>query len=187
MGTTARFVQTAYTVPPGGAWFFQIGDDRVAHPVYEIALKRVDELLKKHGDKRPAAQALAEFMCPHMPARYCAGAVKHSPVIHPTDAAKAVRPFFSRALIPVDIVTRRLEICQDCRKHRRDFCLHCTGYDEWVRAGFDHKRPPLPADEASGCCECTGTFEMAMASVEYDKDEPVWEGAPETCWRRLEK
>lgn len=187
MGTPARFVQTAYTVPPGGAWFFQIGDDRVAHPVYEIALKLVDELLKKHGDNRPAAQALAEFMCPHMPAWFCAGAVKHSPVIHASDAAKAARPFFSRTLIPVDLVTRRLEICQDCRRHRRDFCLHCTGYDEWVRSGFGHKRPPLPADEASGCCECTGTFEMAMASVEYDKDEPVWEGAPETCWRRLEK
>ena len=96
MGTPARFVQTAYTVPPGGAWFFQIGDDRVAHPVYETALKRADELLKKHGDTRPAARALAEFMCPHMPAWFCAGAVKHSPVIHASDAAKAARPCFSR-------------------------------------------------------------------------------------------
>ena len=187
MPAPARFVQTACTVPPGGAWFFQIGDDRVAHPVYDIAVRQVGQLLRKHGDPRSATQALAEFMCPHMPAWFCAGEVAHSQAICAKDAAAAARPFFSRTLVPADIAARRMEICQSCGKHRRDFCLHCTGYDEWVREGFRHRRPALPVDDASGCCTCTGTFEMAMASVEYGKDEPVWEGAPETCWRRLER
>lgn len=187
MPAPARFVQTAYTVPPGGVWFFQIGDDRVSHPVYDAALRQVGELLKKHGDRRSPAQALAEFMCPHMPAWFCAGSVARSPAVFPRDAAKAAAPYFSRPLVPADIVTRRMALCQDCKRHRRDFCLHCTGYDEWIREGFDHRRPALPVDEASGCCTCTGTFEMVMASVEYRKDEPVWEGAPDTCWRRLEK
>ena len=185
MSSPVRFAHTACAVPPGGLWFFQLGDDRIAHPVYDIALRHVDEILKKHKDTRSAAQALAEFMCPHMPAWFCVGAVKTSPMIYPKDAADAARPYFSRTLIPADIITKRMEICQDCKKHRRDFCLHCTGYDAWVREGFDHRRPALPVDEASGCCLCTGTFEMVMASVEYSKDDPVWEGAPDTCWRRL--
>ena len=49
MSRPARFVQTAYVVPPGGAWFFQLGDERVSSSVYELALRRVDELLKRHG------------------------------------------------------------------------------------------------------------------------------------------
>ena len=149
MAGRVHFAQTAYTVPPGGAWFFQIGDARVAHPVYAVALKLVDELLKRHGDPRPAAQALAEFMCPHMPAWFCAGAAERSPVILPKEAANAAYPYMGRKLVPADIVTRRMETCQDCVRHRRDFCLHCTGYDEWVRTGFDHKRPALPVDDAS--------------------------------------
>lgn len=185
MSATPRFTQT-FATPPGGLWFFQIGDDRFAHPVYDIALREVARLLKKHNDPRPAPRALAEFMCPHMPPWFCEGPVAHSPVIHAKDAAAKAHPYFSRTLVPADIVTRRMEACQDCKMHRRDFCLHCTGYDSWVREGFRNRRPPLPVDAASGCCTCTGTFEMAMASVEYGKDEPVWEGAPETCWRRLE-
>lgn len=187
MSVRPRFTQTSHTVPPGGAWFFQLGDDRVFNPVYDIALRQVAAILKKYNDPRPADQALAEFMCPHMPAWFCAGPVQHSPVIYGKDAAAAAPTYLARKLVPADMITRRMEACQMCPKHRRDFCLHCTGWDAQIREWFGFKRPELPVDDASGCCSCARTFEMVIASVEYGKDDPVWEGAPETCWRRMEK
>lgn len=172
-----------YTVPPGGAWFYQLGDDRVESPVYSIALKQVHDLLKARGVDADAAEELAKFMCPHMPEWFCVGSDVHSPVITGRMAAEKAPPYFSRPLVTFDVVTARMQACQACPRHRRDFCLHCTGYDTWIQDGFDGRRPKLPVDEASGCCSCAGTFEAVIASVDYGKDEPGFEGAPETCWR----
>lgn len=183
MSRPARFVQTAYVVPPGGSWFFQLGDERVSSPVYELALRRVDELLKRHGVDTPADVALAEYMCPHMPSWFCAGDVGHSPVITVKEATAKALPYFRRRLVPVDQIVRRMEACQACPRHRRDFCLHCNGLDEWISGGFRGKRPALPADAASGCCTCAKTLEAVIASVEYGEGDSVWEGVPETCWR----
>lgn len=172
-----------YTVPPGGAWFFQLGDDRVESPVYSLAVKQVDEVLKRHGVKADASEELAKFMCPHMPAWFCAGSPVHSPVITGKMAVEKAGPYFGRPLVTFDVITERMQRCQACMKHRRDFCLHCTGYDTWIYDMFDGHRPKLPVDEASGCCSCAGTFEAVVASVDYGKDEPGFEGAPDTCWR----
>lgn len=180
---TPRFTNTVSVVPPGGVWFFQIGEDRVASPVYDLAVKMVAEVLAKHGVNKQAPQALAEFMCPHMPSWFCAGNVGHSPVITVKEACEKARPYFGQRVLPVDLITKRMEICQSCKKHRRDFCLHCNGLDSWVSAGFRRARPVLPADAASGCCSCAGTMEAVIASVEYGEEDVVWEGVPETCWR----
>lgn len=182
MSVPARFVNTSF-VPPGGMWFFQLGDDRVTSPVYELAVKRVGELLALRGVDKNPAQALAEFMCPHMPSWFCAGEVGHSPVITVKDACEKAWPYFGKKVLPVDIISRRLEVCQSCAKHRRDFCLHCSGLDTWVSDGFRNARPVLPADDASGCCTCAGTMEAVIASVAYGEQDSVWEGVPETCWR----
>ena len=181
--TPARFSSTAF-VPPGGSWFFQIGEDRVSTSVYGIAVSRVADLLAKHGVKADPAQALADFMCPRMPAWFCTGSTPHSPVITVKEACEAARPYFSRRLLPVDLVTKRMEACQACPRHRRDFCLHCNGLDEWISDGFRGRRPALPADAASGCCTCAGTMEAVIASVEYEDGEPAWKDAPDTCWRK---
>ena len=182
MSTRARFASTTF-VPPGGSWFFQIGDERVSSPMYDVAVKRVGELLARKGiDKRPE-QALVEYMCPHMPAWFCVGEVGHSPVITVKAACEKARPYFGMRVVPVDIISRRMEVCQACPKHRRDFCLHCNGLDTWVSDGFRNARPVLPVDTASGCCSCAGTMEAVIASVDYDKQDSVWEGVPETCWR----
>lgn len=173
-----------YAVPPGGVWFFQVGDDRVATPSYEHALRQVAAVLAKHGmDDLNPVDELAKFMCPHMPAWFCVGSDEHSPVITGRAAAEKALPFFRKPLVTSDVITRRMERCQACPKHRRDFCLHCTGYDTWIIDNFGGRRPKLPVDEASGCCSCAGTMEAVIASVDYAKDEPGFEGAPDTCWR----
>lgn len=182
MNDAARFTNTTF-VPPGGSWFFQIGEDQIASPVYELAVKRVGELLAQHGIDKNPEQALAEFMCPHMPEWFCAGKIGHSPVITVKEACNKALPYFSKKVLPVDMISKRLDMCQMCPKHRRDFCLHCSGIDSWVSSGFKHKRPIIPADAASGCCTCSGTLESVIASVEYNDQDSVWEGVPDTCWR----
>lgn len=172
-----------YTVPPGGVWFYQIGDDKVSSPTYDMALRRVDELLRKHGVKADAAAELARFMCPHMPAWFCSGTSAHSPVITGRMAAAKAMPFFGRPLVTSDVISARMQVCQACPKHRRDFCLHCTGYDQWIEDRFAGRRPRLPVDDASGCCSCAGTFEAVLASVDYKDGDAPFDGAPATCWR----
>lgn len=173
-----------YTVPPGGVWFFQLGDDRVSTPIYDFAVKQVAEILRRHGKgDLDASEELARHMCPHMPEWFCTGSAEHSPVITGRAAATAAVPYFSKPLAMSPVISKRLERCQACVKHRRDFCLHCNGYDQWIYDGFKGRRPRLPADDASGCCSCAGTMEAVLASVEYGNDEPGFEGAPDTCWR----
>lgn len=179
---TPRFRSTTF-VPPGGAWFFQLGDDRVSSPMYDYVLKQTAEILRRHGIDADPATELARFMCPHMPEWFCAGSDQHSPVITAKAASEKALPYFRRRLVTSDVITKRMERCQACKRHRRDFCLHCTGYDQWIVDSFGGKRPKLPVDEASGCCECTGTMEAVIASVDYGKDEPGFDGAPDTCWR----
>lgn len=177
------FVSTRSVVPPGGLWFFQMGDDRYESPLYEDCVAHVADIMRKHGVKGSAIDALADFMCPHMPAYFCRGAGPVSPVIMARDAMKAAEPYFSRQLETVDVISKRLQACTKCPMHRRDFCLHCHGYDTWICDKFGNRRVKLPADDASGCCTCAKTFEAVVASVTYGHDEKPWEGIPETCWR----
>lgn len=177
------FISTRSTVPPGGVWFFQLGDDHYESPIYEDVVKHVGQILEKHGSTEDAAEALANFMCPHLPAYFCRGEGPVSPVITPREAMDAAMPFFKRQVETSDVIMKRMEACTMCPRHRRDFCLHCHGYDQWIYDGFGGRRVRLPSDDASGCCECTKTFEAVAASAVYQPGEGVWEGAPATCWR----
>lgn len=178
-----RIVSPKLVTPPDGVWRFAVGDDMVESPLYEDLLRRADALLRKHGIEANAVDEVAKYMCPLLPPGQCTGEGASSPVIYARDAAEAARPYFSRDVEPADVIQARMECCTRCARHRRDFCLHCTGYDAWVYSMFRARRPKLPADDASGCCTCARTMEAVIASVHYAKDEPVWEGVPDTCWR----
>lgn len=181
----AEFVQTKTIVPPGGVWYFRFGDDSVATPMYDDAVVKVAAILEKYGiaDITPQ-EALADYMCPHMPQWFCRGRSVESPVITASEARAAAEPYFSRQVVPVDDIMSRMDKCTMCPKHRKDFCLHCEGHDQWIEYKFGGHRPVLPSDNASGCCTCAGTFEAVVASVSYNDGEELWEGVPDTCWRR---
>lgn len=178
-----RIVNPKLITPPGGMWVYSIGDDRIETPLYEDALRKVDALLRKYSINSSAVTELANYMCPLLPEGQCTGTGQSSPVIYPHDAEMNAMRYFGRQLETTDVITKRLEQCTRCKKHRRDFCLHCSGYDEWISHKFRGLRPKLPADDASGCCSCAKTMEAVIASVCYDPNENVWEGAPDTCWR----
>ena len=182
--TARRIVNPKMVTPPGGSWTFSVDGDTVSSPLYDDMLRKVDALLRKHGVNESAVAALANYMCPLLPEGQCTGEGSASPVIYPHDAEAEAKRYFGRPIETADVIARRLQQCTRCKAHRRDFCLHCTGYDQWVYGKFGGKRPKLPADDASGCCSCAKTMEAVIASVCYGKDEPVWEGAPDTCWRR---
>lgn len=181
--SSCAIINPRSTVPPTGKWEFQLGDDRYESPVYDLVLRHTGEILAKHGLKIPAAQALADYMCPRLPKWMCTGRGPHLDLLLAKEAQKEAYSYFVRQMETVDVIMRRMEVCTTCPKHRRDFCLHCGGYDTWIYDGFGGRRTRLPPDDASGCCSCARTFEAAIASVTYSAEEPVWEGAPKTCWR----
>lgn len=180
-----RFVSTRSTVPPTGVWFFSLGDDHYESPIYDDAVRHVADILKRHGvvDVTPA-QALADHMCPQLPSYFCVGDGPSSPVVSPHDAKLNAMKYFGMQVETVDEIVRRMQICQTCPRHRRDYCLHCHGYDSWIVGHFGGRRVKLPVDDASGCCTCAGTFEAVIGSVVYQDGEPAWDGAPDTCWRK---
>lgn len=179
----AEFVRTKYLVPPGGTWFFDGYGEHVEDPIYDVAVRKVADLLRRNNDLTDPATALAAFMCPIMPRWFCRGDAAPKLTIYAKDARDEAMNYFHRSLVPMDETTRRLEKCMACPMHRRDFCLTCGEHDRYVYDGFGGRRVKLPGDAASGCCLCAKTFEAVVASVAYGPDEPVWEGAPDTCWR----
>lgn len=180
-----RIVNPKMVTPPGGKWMFAVGDEIIESPLYEDMLRKVDALLRKHGIKANAVTELANFMCPMLPDGQCTGDGPSSPNIYGPEAEKNARQYFGRTVETADVIMKRMQICTKCPKHRRDFCLHCSGYDQWVYDKFRGMRPKLPTDDASGCCSCAKTMEAVIASVCFGENEPVWEGAPDTCWRYL--
>lgn len=175
--------------PPGGRYYFRHGQDTVtarSWPEMESAMRRY---MASHPDVTGQIEDLVSgCMCPDMPPWYCRGA---GPVRNPVrlrEAWQNAGRYFSMAPVPFDTVSRRLRTCAACRgNHERGVCLTCTGYLQRIRQGFGASRVKVLEDDLSGMCACARTFEAVLASVEYPSDEPVWPGAPATCWRNTER
>ena len=180
----ASFVTTLST-PPGG-YFYELGGDRAEGPCYSVVLKRVAEIMRKHGREGSPEAELAGYMCPRMgpaAALFCRGAFTPSHDVTKQEAIENSLGYGRRPLVPFDVVSRRMAVCQSCRKRFRSWCLTCAGHYSAILSAFRGRRPKLAADAVSGVCDCARAYEAAIASVDYG-DEPPWDGVPETCWRK---
>lgn len=175
-----------YASPPGGKFFFEANGERVEGRCFQEIAPKVRSLMAKYKIPGTAELVLAEYMCPRIgPAAnwFCTGAFKRSDDIRAIEALDNCKPYYSRRLAPFDVVERRLERCLSCPKHFRGWCMSCVGHLDRISAGFKGARTELPIDRGTGVCTCARAYEAAIASVEYGKDEKVWEGVPDTCWR----
>lgn len=168
--------------PPGGYFFYEHGGEQLRASTWVQMKPLVEDLMRRHGLSGYADRLVAEYMCPHMPPWYCEGAGVRV-VTSVKVALKNAEPYYPRELVQFDEISRRMRICHDCPKHERDVCLTCTGILDRIRAAFRGRRVPVLEDKMSGVCGCARTFEAVIASVEHG-EEPVWDGAPDTCWRR---
>ena len=165
--------------PPGGIFYFELGGERVEARDWFQMRRLVSPILARHGDRRTAEAAVAEFMCPDLPSWYCTVGGRHA--VLSSEARDNAKPYFSRHLVTADEMARRLSVCRSCPKHSRNVCLTCTGHHQWLLAGFGGRRPRLPEDSLSGICLAAKTFEIAPTSVAGDL--PEWDDVPECCWR----
>lgn len=173
-------------LPPPGGFFFEYAGERARGPTFVSIEPAVRGIMRRHGIPGTPEMAVAAYMCPKLddPGRYCRGPVV--PEMHTTAAeamANSVK-YCSRNVVPFDRIARREAVCLKCPKHRRHWCPTCTGHPDRIRGLMGGRRPDIPEDRLSGVCECAKAYEYAVASVEYAADEPIWSGAPETCWRR---
>ena len=176
---TMRFKSTMCP-PPGGMFYFELGGERAEAPDWPRMRRLVEPILARHGDRRSPEAAVAEFMCPDMPSWYCTAGGR--PFLRSAEARENAKPYFSRNLVAVDEMARRLEVCRSCPRHSRNVCLTCTGHHRWLLAGFGGRRPALPEDQLSGLCASAKTFEIAATSV-AESELPEWGDVPENCWR----
>ena len=177
-------VQSTMSTPPGGKWFWQDPEHSFAASSLDVVVGQVGAVLRANGDRSDPEQAVLAYMAPRMPRGWATGwDGPKKPTI--SDYVRVARKYFGRRVSRVDRIKTRMDVCRRCPAMSREMCLTCSGVPAAVTKWFSGQRPPLPGDGQSGICRCASTFNMVVASVDYDEGEPVWDGAPPTCWRYL--
>lgn len=175
--------------PPGGVFFYVApGGERVEGRHFSEIERRVAALLEKYHDPRSVERAVAEYMCPRISGAdwFCQGPVVASPSVRPPQALSNSLPYCRRSMVPFDVIERRMQVCLSCPKHVREWCPSCTGHLARLDREMRGRRPHLAEDRPSGVCSCAKAYEYALASVEYAPGEPIWEGTPDSCWRKTD-
>lgn len=186
MSAPAVYFRDVNFLPPGGLFFYETHGERVVGRTFLEIAPKVRALMAKHGIPGLAESELAAYMCPRMPdpGRYCRGA--RVPLAHvvPHVAIANSLPYCSRRVVAFDEIERRMRVCSACPKHRRDWCPTCSGHVSRMMSAFGGRRRKVPEDTLAGVCQCAKAYEMAIASVEYGEGDKVWDGVPDTCWRK---
>lgn len=171
--------------PPGGMFFYETHGERVAARTYIELEPKVRRLMEKYGITGLPEEEVARYMCSRIPdpGSFCRGAEIIAAHVRPHTAIENSIPYCRKQTVAFDVIERRLQICQGCPKHARDWCPTCSGHVSRILAEFNGRRTQLPQDKLSGVCQCAKAYEMAIASVEYGEKDKKWDGAPDTCWR----
>lgn len=171
--------------PPPGGFFYETHGERVRRSTFIEIEPIVRALMAKYHIPGTPEMEVAAYMCPRLddPGRYCRGKLVEVPHTRAKEAFENSIPYVRRRVVTFDRIARRENICTRCPKHQRDWCPTCTGHPAQLSRMFGDVRPDLPEDKVTGVCSCARAYEFALASVEYRKDEKIWEGAPDTCWR----
>ena len=172
-------------VPPGGLFFYETHGERVSARTFLEIKPKVMALMEKYNIPGIAEAEVARYMCSIIPnaGAYCKGKNVEPEHVRPSEAVRNSIPYCSRQVVPFDKIEQRLRTCAQCKRHARDWCPTCTGHVTTIMNLFNGRRKDLPEDTLSGVCQSAKAYEIAIASIEYDKDESVWDGAPDTCWR----
>ena len=191
------FFKNINNPPPGGMYFYETHGHRIAAKTFLQIELTVRHLMEKYGINGLPEEEVARYMSTRIPnpGAYIVGMEagagaggKSVPVSTPhvtaRDAIANTLPYCSRQVVPFDVIERRMQKCASCPKHARDWCPTCSGHVSRMMSAFGGRRTKLPVDSVSGVCQCAKAYEMAIASVEYAPDEKIWDGAPDTCWRK---
>ena len=181
-----RFTNLRAT-PPGGWYEYALprAPDAVARDTMKSGIcAKVREMraaagLETVGD---GFQYVMDYMCPRLPDGFCSKP-SSVPDVGVDRVKSRTAALFSLPQAVAEEVERRLSLCIGCPRHvTRGFCMTCTGFLDWIYAGFRGRRPRLPPDLATGACSCDAAFTAATATV---ASFPLAEGAdyPARCWR----
>lgn len=176
-----------YAIPPGGKFFCEVAGKMYEGRNLQEICSKVRPAMVRAGIRGTAEELIAAYMCPRLGPTgswFCKGDFKDSDAVRSSEAIDNSLPYGSRRVVPFDVIEKRLAICMACQKHYRGWCLTCNGHLDRVISCFNGSRPRLPEDVGTGVCKCARAYEMAIASVEYPENERIWEGVPETCWRK---
>lgn len=179
---------TVNFIPPYGLFFYETHGEKVVGRTFLEIEPKVRALMAKYSIPGLPEQEVAAYMCPRLPdsGRYCRGKTVAPRHVRPQEAIANSLPYCSRNLVDFAEISRRLRICAKCPKHARDWCPTCSGHVAKMESAFGGRRPRQPEDAVSGVCQCAKAYEIAIASVEYAKDEATWDGVPGTCWRKTD-
>jgi hypothetical protein len=168
--------------PPGGRWFWEDGKVSFVSTSYLEVIDKMREYFQSQGINKDPRTELIDFMCPRMPRSFCRGYRGPSRMTSEQYLQNSFA-YKDYQLETADIVQQRMKTCRYCTEYDQGVCSSCFGYTDHVYEMFQGRRARLPEDTNSGACKCAKALAMAVASVVYKEDEPIWDGTPKTCWR----
>ena len=186
--TPVIFFHDVNNPPPGGLYFYETHGVKVTGRTFLEIEPKVRSLMAKFHISGTPEMEVAAYMCPRIPnpGAYCKGSTVEAPHVRPNVAIATSLPYCERQVVAFDEIERRMRVCAKCPEHARDWCPTCTGHVSRMKSAFGSRRPELPEDTVSGVCQCAKAYEIAITACEYGKDEKVWDGAPDTCWRKTD-
>ena len=180
------FFKDVNMTPPGGLFFYETHGEKVTARTFLEIRPKIRSLMDKYRIGGMVESELARYMCPKMsdPSRYCSGETfSGNGHVRPLEAISESIPYGKRDVVSFDVIERRMQKCQTCPMHARDWCPSCSGHMEKIYESFSGRRTALPVDRSSGVCQCAKAYEASIASVTYGPDDRIWDGAPKSCWR----
>lgn len=182
----ARFRNINMSAPP--TLFVEIGGERISGRSFMQIAPAVRAAMARHGVHGTAEQVIADYMCPRLgPSAdlYCEGPVDEKDVITARESIENSLRYASLPVVTFDVIEARMVKCQSCPMHYRGWCATCNGHFAAMLSALGSSRPRLPVDATSGVCRCAKAYETMICSVDHGESK-VWEGVPDTCWRKTD-
>ena len=167
--------------PPGGLYFFAMGDDFVDSTSRSTICDLVRGVYRKQGRVAPfdPFEVVMAHMCPSMPEGFCTG-TRSVPSVDVSVIKENTRSLFGKRVADPVVIQERLHTCLSCKENSRAVCPSCCGLTDWVVKGMKG-RSRVPADNFAFVCRPAQAFVSALVTAENPGPTP--EGCPENCWR----
>lgn len=167
--------------PPGGVYFFAIGDDYVESRSRAEIKDMAIAVYKKHGKVPPfdVFECVMEYMCPKMPDGFCTGPSTET-AVSVSIIKENTRQLFRKKVADPIVIRERLHTCLSCPENSRAVCPSCCGLTDWVVRNMTG-RTRIPADEFAFVCGPAQAFVSALVTAEDPGPAP--EGCHKDCWR----
>jgi hypothetical protein len=174
-------------VPPGGKYFYQLGDSLFeAYDMRSLLLKvRIHATVEKIELPQNLEEVVVDYMCRKLPNDFCYGSLDGRPRARVVTMAKIKDITLAKARqngrVGKAEASRRAVTCANCAQDDRTLCPSCVGLLAWSRKLVGSTL--APRDEWLGVCNVDAASLSAVVHIDEKNPEGDF---PDNCWRKTD-